>query len=102
LLNVKLAFSKLFRVEVICAEALNNFELFVEIILMKIILFNLIFGLAVLEVSVDVVNKLLNTQYEIIHKDNIRRLLYNVGIPVEILMFIINAAVYMKTGKVLF
>ncbi|WP_207421927.1 hypothetical protein [Desertivirga brevis] len=69
---------------------------------MKIILFNLIFGLAVLEVSVDVVNRVLNTQYEIIHKDSIRRLLYNIGIPVEILMFIINAAVYMKTGKPLF
>lgn len=69
---------------------------------MKIILFNLIFGLAVLEVSVEVVNRVLNTQYEIIHKDSIRRLLYNIGIPVEILMFIINAAVYMKTGKPLF
>ncbi|WP_256011130.1 hypothetical protein [Desertivirga xinjiangensis] len=69
---------------------------------MKLILFNLIFGLAVLEVSVDVVNKVINTQYEIIHKDNIRRLLYNIGIPVEILMFIINIAVFQKTGKVLF
>jgi hypothetical protein len=69
---------------------------------MKIILFNLIFGLAILEVSVDVVNRAVNTQYEIIHKDTIRRLLYNVGIPIEILMFIINTAVYMKTGKILF
>ena len=69
---------------------------------MKLILFNLIFGLAVLEVSVELVNKVVNTQYEIIHKDSIRKLLYNIGIPVEILMFIINIAVFQKTGKVLF
>ena len=69
---------------------------------MKLILFNLIFGLAVLEVSVEVVNKVLNTHYEIIHKDSIRRLLYTVGIPVEILMLIVNVAVFQKTGKVLF
>ena len=69
---------------------------------MKILLFNLFFGLAVLVVSVDVVNRVLNTQYEIIHKDNIRRLLYNVAIPVEILMFIVNVAVFQKTGRVLF
>ncbi|WP_207429217.1 hypothetical protein [Pedobacter sp. SYSU D00535] len=69
---------------------------------MKLILFNLIFGFAVLEVSVDVVNRVLNSQYEVIHKDTIRRLLYTIGIPVEILMFIINIAVFQKTGKVLF
>ena len=69
---------------------------------MKLILFNLIFGLAVLEVSVDVVNRVLNSHYEIIHKDNIRKLLYNVAIPIEILMYIMNVAVFQKTGKVLF
>gem|GEM_PF-5414369 len=69
---------------------------------MKLILFNLIFGLATLEVSVDVINRVLNTDYELIHKDSIRKLLYNVGIPVEILFWIINVAVYQKTGIVLF
>jgi len=68
----------------------------------KLILFNLIFGLATLEVSVDVINRVLNTDYELIHKDSIRKLLYNVGIPVEILFWIINVAVYQKTGIVLF
>ena len=83
-------------------KALNNFEIFCQTIYMKLILFNLIFGFAVLEVSVDVVNKVLNGQYEIIHKDSIRKLLYTVGVPVEILMFIVNVAVFQKTGKVLF
>ena len=69
---------------------------------MKLILFNLIFGLAVLEVSVDVVNRVLNSHYEIIHKDNIRKLLYNVAIPIEIVMYIMIVAVFQKTGKVLF
>jgi hypothetical protein len=69
---------------------------------LKLILFSLIFGLATIEVFADVINVVVNSQHEMIQKQTIRRLLYMVGIPIEITLFIINVLVYKKTGVVLF
>jgi hypothetical protein len=69
---------------------------------LKLIFFSLLFGLATIEVSADVINNVINSQYEIIQKDSIRRLLYFVGIPIEIILFVINVLVYKKTGIILF
>ena len=69
---------------------------------MKLILFSLIFGLATIEVCADVISVVMNTQHEIIQKQTIRRLLYFVGIPIEVTLFVINVLVYKKTGIVLF
>ncbi|MEJ6978930.1 hypothetical protein WG906_00615 [Pedobacter sp. P351] len=69
---------------------------------MKLILFSLIFGLATIEVSADVISVMVNGQHEMIQKQTIRRLLYVVGIPVELTLFIVNVLVYKKTGFILF
>lgn len=69
---------------------------------LKLILFSLIFGIATIEVFADVINIVINGQYEMIQKQTIRRMLYMVGIPIEITLFITNVLVYQKTGIVLF
>jgi len=69
---------------------------------LKLILFSLIFGLATIEVSADVINMVINAQHEMIQKESIRRLLYFVGIPLEIILFVLNVLVYKKTGVILF
>ena len=69
---------------------------------MKLILFSLLFGLATIEVSADVINVVVNAQHEMIQKQTIRRLLYFFGIPIEIVLYVINVLVYKKTGIVLF
>ena len=69
---------------------------------LKLILFSLIFGLATIEVCADVINVAINGQYEMVQKQTIRRLLYFIGIPIEITLFILNVLVYKKTGTVLF
>jgi hypothetical protein len=69
---------------------------------LKLILFSLIFGLATIEVSADVINVVINSQHEMIHKQTIRRLLYMIGIPIEITLFVINVLVYKKTGMIPF
>jgi hypothetical protein len=69
---------------------------------LKLILFSLLFGLATIEVSADVINVVVNAQHEMIQKQTIRRLLYFFGIPIEIVLYVINVLVYKKTGIVLF
>ncbi|HEX8376412.1 MAG TPA: hypothetical protein VF602_01255 [Pedobacter sp.] len=69
---------------------------------MKLILFSLLFGLATIEVSADVINVVVNAQHEMIQKQTIRRLLYFFGIPIEIVLYVINVLVYKKTGIILF
>ncbi|HEY0057466.1 MAG TPA: hypothetical protein VGB63_19100 [Pedobacter sp.] len=69
---------------------------------MKLILFSLLFGLATIEVSADVINVVVNAQHEMIQKQTIRRLLYFFGIPIEIMLYVTNVLVYKKTGVVLF
>jgi hypothetical protein len=69
---------------------------------LKLILFSLFFGLASIEVSADVINVVINAQHEMIQKQTIRRLLYYYGIPIEIVLFVINVLVYRKTGIILF
>jgi hypothetical protein len=69
---------------------------------LKLILFSLIFGIATIEVFADVINVVINGQHEMIQKQTIRRMLYMVGIPIEITLFITNVLVYQKTGIVLF
>ena len=69
---------------------------------MKLILFSLIFGIATIEVFADVINVVINGQHEMIQKQPIRRMLYVIGIPIEITLFITNVLVYKKTGIVLF
>ena len=80
----------------------KDFNKFLIYLALKLILFGLIFGLAAIEVSADVINVVVNGQYEMIQKQTIRRLLYFIGIPFEIVLFVINALVYKKTGTVLF
>jgi hypothetical protein len=69
---------------------------------LKLILFSLLFGLATIEVSADVINVVVNAQHEMIQKQTIRRLLYFFGIPIEIMLYVTNVLVYKKTGVVLF
>jgi hypothetical protein len=69
---------------------------------LKLILFSLLFGLATIEVSADVINVVVNAQHEMIQKQTIRRLLYFFGIPIEIVLYVINVLVYKKTGIILF
>ena len=69
---------------------------------MKLILFSLIFGIATIEVFADVINVVINGQHEMIQKQTIRRMLYVIGIPIEITLFITNVLVYKTTGIVLF
>jgi hypothetical protein len=59
-------------------------------------------GLATIEVCADVINVVINGQYEMVQKQTIRRMLYYVGIPIEVVLFVINVLIYKKTGTVLF
>lgn len=59
-------------------------------------------GLATIEVCADVIHIVINGQYEMIQKQTIRRLLYFLAIPIEVVLFVINVLVYKKTGIVLF
>jgi hypothetical protein len=85
----------LFKGEMLCLEQIKDYKL-------KLILFSLIFGLATIEVSADVINVVINSHHEMIQKQAIRRLLYYFGIPIEIIMFVTNVLVYKKTGIILF
>ncbi|MBC8054279.1 MAG: hypothetical protein H7Y13_14555 [Sphingobacteriaceae bacterium] len=58
-------------------------------------------GLATIEVCADVINVVIKGQYEMVQKQTIRRLLYYIGIPIEVVLFVINVLVYKKTGIVL-